>query len=682
MSNYLVLSLELVECLDGAIGMLQDLDQNRKDAFRHFVQSSQDPLAQRRLTRAQFEKSLKELSKGTARTLFDIPGITNLNDTFALMDKSVQADEGSSDEDNNEDGAGHILLETDSIEKACKFVLDRTKAKYDRSIVPGARDLSHNFSEPREYCGEEFTEPCNSQQELLFRRNRNLFTAGEDNLVMRGVNLYGEKQWILIADRYLPERSIHIISQRYSKLCMMIYLANGIKIDQEGRLEKPPASEASEAQDKFIEMLKPLQPPAILNVHRWSLLEDMMLLKSVPILGNSWAKLGFHVIPYRDRGHLRKRYQVLERRVKSTMTRTNRKDFLEALHVRPPTRARATPTKPQTRPEGSTHTRPQTFTSPARRPTKPPVYSTPQRTHPTPPHVHPSPYHYPPYAYPYPYPPPMYSPGYPAHPPPPHDETSRAAFEKLAQESKGEWSQFSYMQDIMSPHRPSGAAPEAKAVADEKQEANDGTSNNGEKSATSLLADVLENAKTESCNTDGQKPATPAAKRTVYSMNGSPIGLSENFRSPTSNGEDTDEAKLEGSPPLESATMQSFPATSRLSHSDVSSESRTTPAELLGGSQPEHSLDSFRTYNSHFTRSRAAARPLFGDGTTLMETDLEAVSALNILSNSPALSVKKRKAATATATTDNEEDPPPRTEPKSLFATVVGVGSKKQRKKR
>ena len=34
-----------------------------------------------------------------------------------------------------------------------------------------------------------------------------------------------------------------------------------------------------------------------------------------------WAELGARLIPHRDRGHLRKRYQVLERRVKATITR-------------------------------------------------------------------------------------------------------------------------------------------------------------------------------------------------------------------------------------------------------------------------------------------------------------------------------------------------------------------------
>ena len=63
-----------------------------------------------------------------------------------------------------------------------------------------------------------------------------------------------------------------------------------------------------------------------LNVHRWSLEEDVTLLKSVPLLGNQWAELSNRIIPHRDRGHLRKRYQVLERRIKATVTRSKRSE--------------------------------------------------------------------------------------------------------------------------------------------------------------------------------------------------------------------------------------------------------------------------------------------------------------------------------------------------------------------
>jgi hypothetical protein len=134
--------------------------------------------------------------------------------------------------------------------------------------------------------------------------------------------LYGEKQWLLIADRYLPDRSINIISQRYSKLSVMLYQAHGIKISKNGDLVVPPKTDSFEKIDaKAFATLRKVDPPAILNVHRWSMEEDLMLLRAVPVLGHMWAELSTRLIPHRDRGHLRKRYQVLERRVKATILR-------------------------------------------------------------------------------------------------------------------------------------------------------------------------------------------------------------------------------------------------------------------------------------------------------------------------------------------------------------------------
>jgi hypothetical protein len=73
-----------------------------------------------------------------------------------------------------------------------------------------------------------------------------------------------------------------------------------------------------------LKALKKVDPPAILNVHRWSIEEDLCLLRAVPVLGHMWAELSTRLVPHRDRGHLRKRYQVLERRVKATVTRANK----------------------------------------------------------------------------------------------------------------------------------------------------------------------------------------------------------------------------------------------------------------------------------------------------------------------------------------------------------------------
>lgn len=57
---------------------------------------------------------------------------------------------------------------------------------------------------------------------------RNQFTSSEDNLILRGVNLCGEKEWLLISDKFLPDRSVSITSQRYSRMhCLFC----GVQID-------------------------------------------------------------------------------------------------------------------------------------------------------------------------------------------------------------------------------------------------------------------------------------------------------------------------------------------------------------------------------------------------------------------------------------------------------------------
>eukprot|EP00536_Pseudo-nitzschia_multiseries_P003517 jgi/Psemu1/284468/fgenesh1_pg.55_\ len=301
-----------------------------------------------RLTRAAFRRLQAQPIAGSKRTAFDIPGLLKLNETFATIDDSVNVNHNQNygaSKNALKNGApapaatattttaNHgttkkkktvNILEADTHAQACRDVLKDAGAHVEEQLLPGVLDLSENFSQLQEHLGEDFRPPCSPEQERFLRKNRNLFTSGEDNLVLRGVNLYGEKQWILIGDRYLPDRSINIISQRYSKLCVMLYKAHGICVDPKGNLLEPPKLESVDDIDEArVEAagLKLVEPPAILNVHRWSMEEDLTILKAVPIMGHMWAELGARLIPHRDRGHLRKRYQVLERRVKATITR-------------------------------------------------------------------------------------------------------------------------------------------------------------------------------------------------------------------------------------------------------------------------------------------------------------------------------------------------------------------------
>ena len=129
---------------------------------------------------------------------------------------------------------------------------------------------------------------------------------------------------MFISDRFLPDRSVSIIAQRYWRLCLLIYRGHGIFIHQNGSFQEPPRM--PNGIDDFDEYaisttLKPVKQPVSFGLYRWSMEEDILLLKAVPLMGRMFAEIGKRFIPYRDRGALRKRYQVLERRVKGAMKR-------------------------------------------------------------------------------------------------------------------------------------------------------------------------------------------------------------------------------------------------------------------------------------------------------------------------------------------------------------------------
>jgi len=144
-------------------------------------------------------------------------------------------------------------------------------------------------------------------------------------------NLYGEKEWIFISDRFLPDRSVSIIAQRYWRLCLLIYRGHGIHVDQTGNFTEPavlPNGIDDFDEEAILRTLNQVQKPIVFGLYRWSMEEDIMLLKAVPLMGRMFAEIGKRFVPHRDRGALRKRYQVLERRVKGA-TKRDKKSITE-----------------------------------------------------------------------------------------------------------------------------------------------------------------------------------------------------------------------------------------------------------------------------------------------------------------------------------------------------------------
>ena len=398
---------DLAEILDGAVGMLQDLDENRKDRIRNALQleftrrhtrqpkktgslpslpasnkisgeessssnhsDEENHAVPRRLTRSAFQQTLKAREGGVVpqgqesnhswshtsdlpiATSFDVKGLSKLESSFASIDSSVDA--AAAQRSYNAAAAValsrltdyNVLTEEDNGD-ACEILLRRAGAHYDKKMIPGRPGLIDHMTYPKELLGPKFTPPADSYQEEQMRRNRNQFTSGEDNLILRGVSLYGEKEWLMISDRFLPDRPVSAISQRYSRLCLLLYRAAGINIGPNGDLDPPPKHPkgAEDLDLEAISKIPPVEAPARFSVHRWSLDEDITILKAVPLMGYLWAEIGNRLIRHRDRGHLRKRYQVLERRVKAAVKRESKttKGFIKPKPAVPKAPARPPP---------------------------------------------------------------------------------------------------------------------------------------------------------------------------------------------------------------------------------------------------------------------------------------------------------------------------------------------------
>jgi hypothetical protein len=178
-------------------------------------------------------------------------------------------------------------------------------------------------------------------------------------------------------------------------------------------------------------------------------------------------------------------------------------------------------------------------------------------------------------------------------------------------------------------------------------------------------------------------PSTPN-RYTTFSTSSTPIGLSPSFRPggmlPPS------ASKYNRSPAL---SVDSFTAGA------VSKMLADSPAvnSSSGNSMVGYNLSGVFDMSDHSQQvseggdrtpraspAKTPNRPLFGDDATLMENDLEAISALNSLSNSPALPLLKRPAISQDRPEDGIEGGGER---QSLFATVIGgVKEKESRKKK
>lgn len=266
-------------------------------------------------------------------SIFDVKGLNKLDKLISTLKDDENNGEGDNSDGNSDNTSNHQLYSSSyKHQDACRTILQEMGSQIDMTILPREGvPLSSLLMFSHEYARHDFLNTTSPEQQRQVRMNRTIFTQHEDNLLLRGVNLFGEKEWNSISDRFLPEHSTSAISQRYSRLCFFLYQKNNIVFDSEtGDLETPP-DHLNGPQDfdenLIMSKLKPVEEPLKHNVHRWSLDEDICILKAVPIMGRMWAEISQRLMPHRDRGHIRKRYQVLERRIKGALRRDKKMTF-------------------------------------------------------------------------------------------------------------------------------------------------------------------------------------------------------------------------------------------------------------------------------------------------------------------------------------------------------------------
>jgi hypothetical protein len=194
---------------------------------------SKNKASERRLTRSAFTKTLQEREMGITEnndgessmlpssgvnsavrhrnSVFDVRGLARLRETFLAIDNSVK-EVRMEDQSKEGNGGGINILHPADVSgfstlflvwhndltplrvvlqhgEACELLLRHAGTEVNQSLVPGRIDMVDMFT----HAPEAFKEPETVTSTLTkaqcyeLRRNKNQFTAGEDNLILRGV---------------------------------------------------------------------------------------------------------------------------------------------------------------------------------------------------------------------------------------------------------------------------------------------------------------------------------------------------------------------------------------------------------------------------------------------------------------------------------------------------------------
>ena len=103
------------------------------------------------------------------------------------------------------------------------------------------------------------------------RINPHAFTSAEDALILRGRNLFGEREWYLVAGRFMPERlglsSSKAILQRHELLSCLIFEASGVAMWREPPEEFPENMERTYHRMLARESFRVVARPLVHSLH-------------------------------------------------------------------------------------------------------------------------------------------------------------------------------------------------------------------------------------------------------------------------------------------------------------------------------------------------------------------------------------------------------------------------------
>jgi len=175
----------------------------------------------------------------------------------------------------------------------CKRWLDKVGIRRNDILIPGVLARKELFTLP--FTKDE-ADRIESEKENIDKLE-GYFTRSEDKLLMQGRNLFGEKEWGLVAQRFFQDTTTNPIYEvkrlynRHDELCYKLVQSNNILLDSSGSPLIAGAMPIALCPDGDLDFwfqrhargleMHPIKEPYLKGLHRWTIEEDVMLLRAV-----------------------------------------------------------------------------------------------------------------------------------------------------------------------------------------------------------------------------------------------------------------------------------------------------------------------------------------------------------------------------------------------------------------